>query len=470
MRQHDLLPATTRLIRDRPIEIFTESQMSNENETPCHLGALAPELLDSIFWEIDSVCALGNFVTTARFVNLRFELQKRTIIFRVLQNELGPVLTDARFLFLFPYTDPADQGYYDWIHIMAEVYRDMLGINRKEEPGGRVRADAVPSLGELTKLCHTLHEINFLANTYIAAQLHSFGGEGVTYPMIPTTAPPSCVERLRVLRAFYRRQIVSNAYAPTSRPTQTWVDDDSVAISNTSDHRGLRLGLFAAFEPWELQQIDHVNHFLTRLCSALRIAGEEALAKSSPEWLEGETRPINSSGFGVIFSYATELVWYMRKHPDLVDAALRGLLPLPVPGGSDNPPCIPRNIIVDFVQPYSLLCLTYAWQQDRFQNLPDPVRDKLEEEGAAIEFVADAVDLAPFGWVDALDGRYVNWFGEGLDSVPSLRPGNEDMFRQRFINGELWRGAGFSLWDKSRVEAIKRLDWLKSVRTGWIMH
>jgi hypothetical protein len=26
------------------------------------------------------------------------------------------------------------------------------------------------------------------------------------------------------------------------------------------------------------------------------------------------------------------------------------------------------------------------------------------------------------------------------------------------------------LWDKSRVEAIKQLDWLKSVRTGWIMH
>jgi hypothetical protein len=122
------------------------------------------------------------------------------------------------------------------------MYRDMLAGGR----GGG--ADAVLSFAELTELCRTLHQINFLASTYVAAQQRSFGSKG------PATAPPSRAERLRVLRAFYRRQIVCNAWAPTRREPR-WMDQDAAAISNTSDHQGVRLGLFAASEPWELQQV-----------------------------------------------------------------------------------------------------------------------------------------------------------------------------------------------------------------------
>jgi hypothetical protein len=99
----------------------------------------------------------------------RFRARRRTILFGVLQNELGPALPDARFLCAFPYSDPAaEERYYDWIRVMAGVYRDML-------PGGKggqgVRGDPgpTPSLEELTELCRTLHLINFVTDTYVTA-------------------------------------------------------------------------------------------------------------------------------------------------------------------------------------------------------------------------------------------------------------------------------------------------------------
>ncbi len=181
---------------------------------PLHLDALPPELFDKIFFEIDTIRDLANFVVTARFVYRGFRAQRRAILFRVLQNELGPALPDARFLFVFPYSDPADGvRYHDWIYTMAGVYRGML-------PGGEGEPGP-PTLKELTELCRTLHLINFITDTYATAQLTLFdlvGGGGT-----PATAPLSRLERHRVMRAFYRRQIVSNAWASTRRLAQ-WTD------------------------------------------------------------------------------------------------------------------------------------------------------------------------------------------------------------------------------------------------------
>ncbi|KAK4154682.1 hypothetical protein C8A00DRAFT_32502 [Chaetomidium leptoderma] len=137
----------------------------------CHLGALPPELFDKIFFELDSLCDLANFIAASRF---------RAILLGVLQNVLGLVLADARFLFLFPYSDPTNlERYHDSVHTMAAVYRDMLlcgGINGGEDVWG----NAAPSLGELTQLCRTLRTINFLVDVYVAAQQRWFqaGGEG----------------------------------------------------------------------------------------------------------------------------------------------------------------------------------------------------------------------------------------------------------------------------------------------------
>ncbi|KAK1768008.1 hypothetical protein QBC33DRAFT_41386 [Phialemonium atrogriseum] len=72
-------------------------QMPDE-EKPCYLSALAPELFENILSHLDSVRTLSNLITTSRFVFRHFVGREGPIILRILQNELGPVLTDAKFL------------------------------------------------------------------------------------------------------------------------------------------------------------------------------------------------------------------------------------------------------------------------------------------------------------------------------------------------------------------------------------
>lgn len=422
-----------------------------------------------MFSELDSIRDLGNFITTFRYVYRLFERRKGPVIFRVLQNELGPVLTDAKFLRVFPYADPGPpedrMRYWDRIHTAAGIYKDMLNSSRY---GGD---NAVPSVAELTKLCRTFYQMNFLASTYIAAQQRLFGSEEAGI------APPSRAERLRVLRAFYRRQIVCNAWAPTSRKPQ-WMNQDAAAISNTSNHQGVRLGLFAAFEPWELQQVDHADYFVTRLCAALCLAGEEVataalVASAGPPSLV-MAQPSGEAEFGDIFSHVDHLVQYMREHPSLADAAIHALPSLP---RLRHREVLDAPAYCHFVQRYLLPCLCFAWQAYRFDMFPDPARDKStqqQEEGsssAIVDYVGDAVDLPPCGWVDALDRRYLNWFGEGLHCSPgTLMVNGKEASEARNISLELWRAAGFALWDRRRVEAIKELGQMRILRTGWIVY
>ena len=432
-------------------------------ETPCYFGALAPELIDNILFETDSVRALGNLVIASRYAHLRFERRKYPILWRVLQNELGPVLIDAKFLRLFLYADPGrsmeeNRSYWGGIHNMAALYRDMLDRVRHGEKGGDV---AIPSPAELTQLCHTLHKMNLLANIFVTAQLHSFSEKG------PATAPLSRAERLRVLRAFYRRQIVCNAWAPTRRKP-SWRNEDIAAIGNTNERQGTRLGLYAAFEPWELQQVDHADCFITRLCVALYLAGVE----------RGE--PISEAEFGDIFSHADHLVQYIREHPGAIDTVLCTLLSPPRLRSRENseedsnaaPACN------HFINRYSLLCLQFPWQAHRLESFPDPARDQQggqQQEDCceiSVNFAGDAVDLPPFGWVDALDGRYVNCFGNALVDLISQTPGSNDkeMYFARHLSLELWRRAGFAMWDQRRVKAISKLDRLRTIRTGWLVY
>ncbi|KAK4038992.1 hypothetical protein C8A01DRAFT_37042 [Parachaetomium inaequale] len=430
------------------------------HNTLCHVGALPPELFDKILFELESIRDLANFIATSRFVYRRFEAQRRAVLFRVLQNELGPVLTDARFLFLFPYSDPADEvHYYDWVHTMAAVYCDML----RGDKGYGVRGEAVPSLGELLDLCRTLHKINFLSDAYVAAQLRFFqdavertSGPCADLAPPPATAPLSRTERLRVVRAFYRRQIVSNAWASTIRPAH-WTSEDTAAISNTSDHGGVRRGLFAAFEPWEMQQIDHAELFITQVCVAL--LGHAGLHAAD----HGNTaQPIQKAEFGDLYSHVDRLARYLQTNTSLASTALHGMSSGKSPPGN-------KDLSREYIYQYQLLPLVYAFQLDRSQTLPDPDRDKRERDEEEIGFVEDHVQLIPFGWVDALNRRYLDRFGDTLDEIPWLRLGSTEKKIARQNTANLWRYTGFALWDRARVEELKNLDRFSGVRTGWVL-
>lgn len=429
----------------------------------CYLASLAPELFDNILFEIDSVRALSNLITTSRFICRRFEWRREHVIFRVLQNELGPVLTDARFLRVFPYADPGRDpedrpDYWDGIHTMATVYMNMLA--------GRERAaTALPNQQELTELCQTLYNVNFLAEAYISSRLRQFGSAG------PATAPPSRTERLRILRAIYRRQIISNAWAPTRR-RPAFTDEDVVAMSNTTEHEGRRLGLLAAFQPWEMDQVDQIDHFITQLCSGFLIEIEEGEYPTAQQ--------ISATQFGEIFTHLNCLVRYMKDYQSLLSRVI-DVMPwerTTRPWRGDNIEDGPPELV--FIYRYSMLCFRHAWQTYRYETFPDPVRDRRHlrshsntasmDSEPYIRFAGDAVDSVPFAWVDALRGRYVNLFGETLNPpFGTAVLGLYDDKGASYDPLDAWRRAGMPLWDRKRVEAIKALGPWKTLHTGWVM-
>ncbi len=412
-----------------------------------HLAGLPSELLDTILFEVDAIRDLAHFIATARFVYRRFRTQRRAVIFSVLQNELGTVLVDARFLFGFPYSDPADKDQYiGWLHLMADVYREMLR-------GGNtpVRGDALPSLNELTALCRTLHQINFIADMYVTARLRSFdlaGGGGTS-----ATAPVSPLERQRLVRGFYRRQILSNAWAATKRPRH-WTTEDTAAISNSSTHQGERLGLLGTLEPWELQHIDHADAFTMRLCLAL--------VHHSPRTVDGAPG-ISPRQFDELFAHLHCLVQFLQMHHGIAELATHDL-----PPGKEPAHC--TRLRSDYENPYQMIPLRLAWQADRAASFPDPITDKWDQDGLAVPYVGEGLDLVPYGWSDALRGRYVKWFGEGLHSIPWLpRWQSNKQSLDQFNAWILWRDAGFSLWNRKRVEALKKLSVFGALHTGWVL-
>lgn len=148
--------------------------------------------------------------------------------------------------------------------------------------------------------------------------------------------------------------------------------------------------------------------------------------------------------FGNISSHADYLVQHMREHPSITDTVLQTLLSSSQRRGKMCEAMLPYS---RYIKRYSLLCLQVCWQSHRLASFPDPARDHRggqqhqEEEKApiSVNFMEDAVDLAPFGWVDALDGRRVNCFGDALSSA---FPQGQCRKRKRPISRAtcLWRG------------------------------
>ncbi|KAK4098457.1 hypothetical protein N658DRAFT_488355 [Parathielavia hyrcaniae] len=412
------------------------------------LGGLPSELLDKILFEINAIRYLGRFIATARFVYQRFNVHRRAVLFRVLQNELGPVLADARFLFVFPYSDFTEHpSYIEWLHLMAGVYHDLLRESDSKDDTA-IQHDTLPYLEELKSICRTLHQVNFIADMYARARLASFdagGGSGT-----PVTEPLSPVERRRLVRAIYRRQIISNAWAATRR-RQHWTLEDEAAISNSSTHDEDELGLLGTFEPWEMQQIDHADSFITRLCLSL--------VHHSPRRVDGAAG-IAPRQFDELFAHLHRLVPFLRTHDRVAELAARDMArPWELTHYS--------RLRDGYVNPYQMIIMRNPWQASLETAFPDPVREQLERDGLVVPYVGDGLDLAPYGWLDALRVRYVKWYGEGLDNTIPLLPGRQT--RRHTLH--LWEHAVFCLWDRERVETLKGLSVFGGgLYTGWLMN
>ncbi|KAL2132997.1 hypothetical protein VTI74DRAFT_3035 [Chaetomium olivicolor] len=323
-------------------------------------------------------------------------------------------------------------------------------------------------------LCRTLHQINFLADFFIEAQLRSFQAdtklcEGAgTDSATPAAAPPSHTEQLRVVRAFYRRQIVSNAWAPARRDT-SYLTEDVIAFGSTMNNQGVRRGLLAAFDPWELQQIDDPNRFITQLCTAFILFSESG---ASPG-------PMHTTEYGELFDHLHLLVRYLRTYPAMADAAFRRVSS-PRGGNYNQKPGWSEMISLEcsnaiglrlgvFTTQYAIATFSYRFQEERRRTLPDPYSEAFERDGKRIEFFEEDPQGIPYCWVDAAGVCYIDWYGEALGHLSSLPP--EDIgspFRRQPVS-LVWSLAGFAFRDRSQVEELNRLQVFRYMQTGWVL-
>ncbi|KAK4143978.1 uncharacterized protein C8A04DRAFT_11865 [Dichotomopilus funicola] len=452
--------------------------MSDEKVTG--LASLPLELFDKILSMLDSVYTLGQFVRTSRFIYGRFNAEKAVLIWRALQRELGPGVIDAKILYTFEYAEPNPDNLYHYhgqVRNIARIYISMVrGLGVWSRP-----VVHIPTPYQLTEFAHALYKMNKIADLYIATQLQTFrryvekhvsSNESV----LAAAAPLTPTERHRVLRALYRRQIVSNAWAPTRRHEryESWEEEDIISMGNINidgrehDTREVSLGILAAFEPWGTQQVDHINLFLGRLCIALdRLTYDPPppFYPILPQYSVSANREVK---FGNMYARSSSyLVQYIKAHPDLVEEAVRILS-----SQAELPPDH-ESLQNPYLDRYGLFPLTYRFQRRRYDLIPHPETKGWEEDLKSIDFAGDEDPDAdaggtPWAWPDALNGHYVNWYGEALHMLPSLAGEDEETKLERRERAYRWRWAGFCFWDRERVEALKKLDEFKEFKRGWV--
>lgn len=338
-------------------------------------------------------------------------------------------------------------------------------------------------------------------------------------------------ERLRVLRAFYRRSILFRLYYAggmdhdplimTDRErylkkfynerlgqvlSRRWAQDDTRIFNGR---------LLCLFEPWELEQIVTVDVFVSRLVFEHSLFRKEIrrirIARPS-SWAEFFNCPLSR--------YFHDLDFHHRSQQVLGDWPMQAQRPAATRGRNK------RGQILAEYRPLAPHCFSLEQQVHSYRRGYDMLRDaktkklrdaegkgKEEEEDAdrLPPFDGDAVEKIPFAWVDAFAGRsprcrafglalppmYFKFKGfldggERLNATPSdsspqraakraaqvTPPWWAAGTRQQPFDSEgdyhpwsYWCELGFVMWDRDRVEMLKSAKSAavpSRYRTGWI--
>ena len=84
-------------------------------------------------------------------------------------------------------------------------------------------------------------------------------------------------------------------------------------------------------------------------------------------------------------------------------------------------------------------------------------------------YVREGLDLVPYGWLDSLRGRYVDWFGEGLHSIPWLPTWQSDgQSTDQFYAVRLWERWVCPVGPET-VEVLKGLSMLGKLYTSSLL-
>ena len=433
------------------------------NNMKASFDSLAPELLDTIFSQLASPRDLMNIIMASKTMLEYFTVQKEVWIYQALQNQLGPVLTEAEFLIQFPYANHIEDKNLHCrnLHDKIETY---LAMQKAAEESKLIGRRQPPSMEDLATMCHTFYAIDALFNSYRSTYLYTYT-QGDEHNAIQ--APLSATERLRILRAIYRRQILCNAWGDVKRrPAPVSIPLLSAFVNPVGDLEQYQPGFYAAWQPWERQQIECAETFILKLCVELDQRAVEI------------DEPISKVEFGNIVSQVTCLVDYAKGHRIELQHVLKyGLLRgrrVNEQDDSNSHPTTHRHILNNVTPP-----LTYRWQAEHVLKFPDWLREYICTNfyfpgQAKIKFEEEGLEKIPFAWVDVFDGHDTPWFGSGLSYYGGKWfgfPADEspepyfqmEISKPRLTSKSLWRAAGFVFWDRERVEALKSHEELSAL-------
>lgn len=395
------------------------------------LVELPTELLDHVLKSANCLSDLRALSIACRRIYSILRNNRADILYPVLAVELGPdVLYDAIGLSHFqPIAgDSSDKPAY------PHQFRDASSAYGAYLIGQESDNSLLPprlSLDCVLRLVRTYRAVALVTDAYISCAIRLFpvcpGADGSVTDLV---APPSRSERLRVLRAHYRLQIVLSLWGSRAHPRRTRHARRTHALSVER----LSFALFGLWEPWEVQQLFCAGMFYARIrCVLARHLGPQ----------DSSAKPLTTT-MRLTFDEFRDIV----RDVSAVDKnAWQWVL--------DDVSSFPSGGSVAAGTEESI---GLRWFRHRLsdalrrQGLPERHRFP-----GTLRFEGDHVSTVPFSWVDAFDGQYGWNFGGAMLEI--RRDGQPTQ--------GLWSRTGYIMWDKPRVEVLKTSALLSHVSTGW---
>ncbi len=399
------------------------------------LQDLPPELLLQVLSSTLTLPALLSLALTSRKLYSLFLTSQATLIYSVLATELGPdVLSDALILADIRDLDHASPAFLDTVEAILSTYDAYLarGPARHHHPAAHQF-----SLEQVLRLVRDYRVVGFVAGLYATCTLGmirneivpSFSGqdlkeEDAAAAAAAMTAPLSRVEWLRILRAFYRLQMILFLWGGS------WKGYSMCKHDPEADRVNFRL--FGLWDVWEVEAVFGAGAFYQKF--------RVQLAK---EWVEDYRKHPTANRL----TYRTR-VWF-GEFREVVGRI------------HDEDEEVWQRVVEEMSRFSSGIEAAGVQQRSRSGWFRYSVDSYSRTKGlperhwypASLRFYGESVDTVPFGWVDAFDGLYAADFFKRVWGLL----GNEDR----------WSLVGFLIWDTGRIQALKTSALLSRFTTGW---
>ena len=407
------------------------------------LQDLPPELLLQILSSASTLPSLLSLALASRRIHSLFLSSQATLIYSVLATELGPdVLSDALILADIRALDHASPAFLDTVEATLSTYDGYLARG----PASRRHPAAHQfSLEQVLRLVRDYRAVGYVAGLYatctlgmirneIVPSLSAQGGRkevDVAAAAAAMTAPLSHMEWLRILRVFYRLQMLLCLWGGTWKRKGNWRGYSLPRDGPEADRVNFRL--FGLWDVWDVEAVFSAGTFYEEF--------RERLAKG---WVGDYSKhPTASSMTRRLTCWVEDfrgIVGRIRADDEgvwqrVVEESSRFSSGIEAAGDEQRSGC--------------------AWYRDsvgsysRTKGLPER-----HWYPTSLRLGGGSVGTVPYGWVDAFDGLYAANFFERVFSGLGAMYGPWSLF-------------GFLVWDAGRIEALKTSALLSRYTTGW---